>query len=119
MDFRFFIETIKSGLAFGFMQIIATGSVKELSLRLKSIFKGQYLSEKDYSKIAEIMKESYEKEKTEEYFINYLENNDKLKEILESKEFGISVYQKTEGDHSPNVHGNNNTISYEVDTEKK
>ncbi len=84
MDFRFFIETIKSGLAFGFMQIIATGSVKELSLRLKSIFKGQYLSEKDYSKIAEIMKESYEKEKTEEYFINYLENNDKLREILES-----------------------------------
>ena len=51
MDLQFFIETIKSGLAFGFMQIVAIGSVKEISSRLKSIFKGQSLIEKEYDRI--------------------------------------------------------------------
>lgn len=121
MDMQFFIETIKSGLAFGFMQIVAIGSVKEISSRLKSIFKEQSLTEKEYDRIAEIMKEAYEKDKTEEGFIKYLEYSDKLKEILESKEPIGNTYQETKGNYSPilnNVKGSV-TFSYGVDTEKK
>ncbi len=31
MDLQFFIETIKSGLVFGLIQVVAIGSVKEIS----------------------------------------------------------------------------------------
>ena len=119
MDLQFFIETIKSGLAFGFMQMVAIGSVKEISSRLKSIFKGQSLIEKEYDRIAGIVKEAYEKDKTEEGFIKYLENSDKLKEILKSKESIGNTYQESHGNNSPNINGDNNTINYGVDIEKK
>lgn len=121
MDLQFFIETIKSGLVFGFIQVVTIGSVKEISSRLKSIFKGQSLPEKKYDRIAEIVKEAYEKDNTEEGFIKYLENSDKLKEILESKEPIGNTYQETKGDYSPilnNVKGPV-TFSYGVDPEKK
>jgi len=119
MDLQFFIETIKSGLAFGFMQMVAIGSVKEISSRLKSIFKGQSLTEKEYDRIAEIMKEAYEKDKTEEGFIKYLEDSDKLKEILKRNESIGNTYQESHGNNSPNINGDNNTINYGVDIEKK
>lgn len=119
MDLQFFIETIKSGLVFGFIQVVTIGSVKEISSRLKSIFKGQSLPEKKYDRIAEIVKEAYEKDNTEEGFIKYLENSDKLKEILESKEPVGNTYQETHGNNSPNINGNNNTVNYGSDTEKK
>lgn len=119
MDLQFFIETIKSGLVFGLIQVVAIGSVKEISSWLKSIFKKQSLPEKEYDRIAEIMKEAYEKDETEEGFIKYLENSDKLKEILKSKESISNTYQESHGNNSPNVYGNNNTFNYGVDTEKK
>lgn len=121
MDLQFFIETIKSGLVFGLIQVVAIGSVKEISSRLKSIFKKQSLSEKEYDRIAEIMKEAYEKDETEEGFIKYLEDSDKLKEILNRKETSDNTYQKTEGDYSPNLNNikGSVTFNYGVDAEEK
>ena len=119
MELGFFIETIKSGGLYDILKIVATGSVKELSSQLKSIFNGQSLTEKDYTRIAEIMKEAYKKEHEEEGFIDYLKNSGKLKETLESKKSSTNVYQKTGGNYSPIINGNNNTVNYGVDPEKK
>ena len=122
MDMQFFIETIKSGGVYDILKIGSVGAVKELASQLKSIFNGQSLTEKDYTRIAEIIEKADERDlKNEDYFEAYLKSSKELKEFVESKKSNDTSYQNTYGDGSHifnDVHGNIK-ITYGVDTEKK
>lgn len=120
MDLQFFIEAIKSGCIYDIIKTGVVDTTKKLVPKLREVFKKQPFSEEEYIKIAEIIKKADERDlKNEAYFEAYLKSNEKLKEIIKGKESVSAINQKSYGDNSPNINGNNNTVNYGADIKKK